>query len=108
MGGRRARRSVSLARRGRPGSQRPWGGERRRRIGALPGGSTPVNRILLARGLRGSADGFISVMLARYLTNLGFSPLEVGAIVTGTLLGSALLTIAFGFSPNRVPLRSLL
>jgi MFS family permease len=71
-------------------------------------GSPPVNRILLARGLRGVADGFISVLLARYLTNLGFSPVEVGAIVTGTLLGSAVLTIAFGFSPNRVPLRSLL
>jgi len=42
------------------------------------------------------ADGFVSVLLAQYLTDLGFSGLQVGAIVTGTLLGSAALTLYTG------------
>ena len=35
-------------------------------------------------------------MLASYLTSLGFTSLAVGAIVTGTMLGSAALTLAVG------------
>src|SRR4029077_3696564 len=57
---------------------------------------------------RGFADGFVSVLLAQYLTGLGFSPVEVGAIVTGTLLGSAVLTLAFGLTGRRFTLRALL
>ena len=49
-----------------------------------------------ARALRGFADGFVSVLLAGYLSGLGFSPLQVGAVVTGTLVGSAALTLAVG------------
>jgi MFS family permease len=60
------------------------------------------------RGLRGFADGFVSVLLAQYLTGLGFSPVEVGAIVTGTLVGSAAMTLAFGLTAGRVALRALL
>src|SRR5256712_9969778 len=48
-----------------------------------------ARRILLTRGLRGFADGLVSVLLAGYLTRLGFTPFQVGAVVTGTLLGSA-------------------
>jgi hypothetical protein len=36
------------------------------------------------------------VALATYLTGLGFSPFEVGAIVTGTLLESAAVTLGVG------------
>lgn len=61
-----------------------------------------VRLVVAARALRGFADGFVSVVLARYLTSLHFSPLEVGAIVTGTLLGSAVLTLAFGLRAHRV------
>ena len=56
--------------------------------------------------MRGFADGFVSVLLAQYLTGLGFSPVQVGAIVTGTLLGSAALTLGFGLTAHRVPLRA--
>ena len=38
---------------------------------------------------RGLMDGAVSVLLASYLTALGLVPLQVGAIITGTLLGSA-------------------
>ena len=48
------------------------------------------------------------MLLAQYLTTLGFSPFEVGAIVTGTLLGSAALTLSFGLAAQPVALRSLL
>lgn len=52
--------------------------------------------VVVARGLRGFADGFVSVLLAGYLSGLGFSPFQVGAIVTGTLIGSAAVTLGVG------------
>ncbi len=67
-----------------------------------------MRRVVLGRGLRGFADGFVSVLLARYLTRLGFSPFQVGAIVTGTLIGSATLTLVFGFFSRRTTLPRLL
>ncbi|MBS1848509.1 MAG: MFS transporter [Actinobacteria bacterium] len=67
-----------------------------------------VRRIQLGRALRGFADGFVSVLLARYLLRLGYTPFEVGAIVTGTLLGSAALTLAFGLRAHRTTLGRLL
>src|SRR5262245_29881170 len=67
-----------------------------------------VRRIVSARAIRGFADGFVSVLLAQYLTDLGFSPVEVGAIVTGTLIGSAVLTLTFGLTAHRTSLRALL
>ncbi len=64
-------------------------------------------RIVAARGLRGFADGIVSVVLASYLALVGFSAVEIGALMTATLLGSALLTLAVGlagshFAPRRV------
>ena len=70
--------------------------------------SPDVTRIVWGRSVRGLADGFVSVLLAQYLTELGFSPVEVGAIVTATLLGSAAMTLAFGLGAHRVSLRTLL
>lgn len=67
-----------------------------------------VRRVVAGRAIRGFADGFVSVLLAQYLTNLGFTPTQVGAIVTATLLGSAALTLAFGLSGHRTTLRGLL
>lgn len=63
---------------------------------------------MLARALRGLADGFVSVMLASYLAGRGFSPFEIGAIVTGTLLGSAFLTLLVGLAGHRLSRRTLL
>jgi len=67
-----------------------------------------VRRILAGRAIRGFADGFVSVLLAQYLIDRGFSPVQVGAIVTGTLLGSAALTLAFGLGAHRGTLGGLL
>ena len=55
-----------------------------------------ARKLLFTRGVRGLADGVVSIALATYLTGLGFSAFEVGAIVTGTLLGSAAVTLAVG------------
>src|SRR5207302_10662177 len=71
-------------------------------------GVTGVGVIISARALRGFADGLVSILLARYLSAIGFSPFQIGAVVTGTLIGSAALTLAVGLAAYRRPLRSLL
>ncbi len=59
---------------------------------------TPDGRRLIAtRGLRGYADGLIAASLAGYLGDqLGYSGTRIGVIVTGMLLGSAVLTMFTG------------
>ena len=81
---------------------------------------TPINRwfpqsatrdarlLLTTRALRGLADGAVSVLLPGYLTAIGFSPLRVGAIVFGTLLGSAALTLWVGLATDRLGRRRVL
>ena len=54
-------------------------------------------RLIATRGLRGYADGLIAASLAGYLGNqLGYSATRIGVIVTGMLLGSAVLTMFTG------------
>lgn len=75
----------------------------------MPAGATADARLLLiARSLRGFADGAVSVLLASYLSTIGFSPFEIGAIVTGTLLGSAALTLVAGLWGHRLSRRRVL
>src|SRR5215468_4081086 len=69
---------------------------------------TDARKLLVTRGVRGLADGVVSVALATYLTHLGFSAFEVGAIVTGTLLGSAAVTLAVGLLGYRWSRRRIL
>jgi predicted MFS family arabinose efflux permease len=64
--------------------------------------------LLVARALRAWADGAVSILLVGYLTRLGLSTFEVGAIVTGTLFGSALLTIAAGLAAQRLRVHRVL
>jgi MFS family permease len=64
--------------------------------------------LLIGRGLRAFADGFVSLLLPAYLTVLGFSPLEVGVLATATLLGSAALTLWVGMAAQRYGRRKLL
>src|SRR5260370_2984974 len=79
------------------------------RSGLLPSSATPAaRRLLWTRSLRGFADGVVSVLLADYLIRLGFTPTEVGVVVTATLLGSAALTIAVGLSAHRLDRRLIL
>ena len=50
-----------------------------------------ITRILVGRGLRSVADGFVALLLPVHLGRLGYGALEVGLLATATLLGSALL-----------------
>jgi MFS family permease len=75
----------------------------------LPASATPdAARLVSTRALRGFADGFVSVYLAEYLRLLGFSAVQMGAIVTATLLGSAALTLAVGLAAHRLSPRRVL
>lgn len=65
-------------------------------------------RILVTRALRGFGDGLVSVLLPSYLLALGFSAAQVGAIVFGTLLGSAALTLWVGLASHRIGRKSVL
>jgi MFS family permease len=67
-----------------------------------------ARKLFITRGIRGLVDGLVSIALASYLTGLGFSPFQVGAIVTGTLLGSAAITLAVGLLGYRLSRRSVL
>ena len=75
----------------------------------IPPGVLPDARLLLwARGLRAFGDGYVSLLLPYYLILLGYSALEIGAIVTATLLGSGLMTLGVGFIAHRLRQRTLL
>jgi MFS family permease len=64
--------------------------------------------LVVARSFRAFADGFAAVLLARYLTHIGFSSVQVGAVVTATLLGSAAVTLWAGLRLNRWGARPVL
>ncbi|MPY94860.1 MAG: MFS transporter [Acidimicrobiia bacterium] len=57
---------------------------------------------MATRAVRAFVDGLVSVVLPAYLVVLGLDALEVGAIVTGTLVGSAALTLAVGLRGHRL------
>ena len=73
-----------------------------------PGTSSDALRVLAARGVRAFGDGFVALLLPIYLVELGFSALAIGAIVTSTLIGTALLTLWVGWIANRHSRRLLL
>src|SRR5438477_3384652 len=75
----------------------------------LPSTATPdAPRLIATRAARGFADGIASVLLASYLSRLGFTPLQIGAIATATLFGSALLLLSVGLLGHRFPRRGVL
>lgn len=75
----------------------------------LPPGTLPAAGLVLwTRALRAFGDGYVSLLLPFYLTLLGFSALEVGVMVTSTLLGSGIMTLAVGFIAHRYRSRNLL
>ncbi|MGH8250708.1 MAG: MFS transporter [Steroidobacteraceae bacterium] len=57
----------------------------------------PATCLYAARALRDFGDGFVAVLLAVYLTELGLDAFEVGVVATAALLGSALITLGIGF-----------
>jgi len=80
----------------------------RETTGADTAADPVVGRLILARALRGFADGFVAVILPAYLLALGFGQFEVGLLSSTTLAGSALTTIAVGAFGHRWPLPTLL
>ncbi|MBL6614196.1 MAG: MFS transporter [Reyranella sp.] len=60
-----------------------------------------ARRLVIARGLRALADGYVSILLPAYLLTLGFDAFEVGVVAAATLLGSATLTLFVGMITNR-------
>ncbi len=75
----------------------------------LPRSAEPwAARLVAARAVRGFADGLASVILPAYLMALGHGPLEIGALVTAALLGSAAATLAVGLAGDRIPPRAVL
>ena len=67
-----------------------------------------IRVIYAARGVRGFGDGFAVIILPAYLTAIGFSPFQIGAIATVALLGSSVLTLLVGFIAPRYDLRNIL
>ena len=84
---------------------RRWRGGRRL---ALPGASPDAGLLLRARAVRAFGDGFVSVLLPLHLATLGLDGLQIGAIATATLVGSAALTLLVGLVAHRYPRRALL
>jgi MFS family permease len=73
-----------------------------------PGLPLDVVRLLAARALRAFVDGMMAVLLPLHLHAQGFSPLAIGALLTATLVGSALATLAVGWLSHRLARRAWL
>jgi MFS family permease len=67
-----------------------------------------IHLLYAARAARGFADGFSVIILPVYLSELGFSPIQIGLVATAALLGSACATLAIGLVAPKYDLRSLL
>lgn len=75
----------------------------------LPAGTTRDAAVLIAaRAVRAYADGFVSVLLPLYLTTRGLNGLQIGAVATAMLLGSAVLTLLVGLAAHRLRRRLVL
>lgn len=80
-----------------------------RRFSFFPETATADARVLvMSRAVRAFGDGFVSVLLAVWLKELGFPSWQVGAITTTTLVGSAVLTMGIGLLAWRWPRQRLL
>jgi MFS family permease len=64
--------------------------------------------LLLSRALRSFAYGFLSVVLAIYLKLIGIQELEIGIILTATLVGSAIFTFFASIYVDRMGRRKTL
>jgi MFS family permease len=58
--------------------------------------------LIATRGIRGFVDGMVYVMLPAYLLALGFSGVQIGAVITASLFGSAIFTIGIGLIAHRI------
>jgi MFS family permease len=67
-----------------------------------------LNLIFLTRGVRAFGDGFVSVLLAAYLAELGYAGWRIGVIATTTLVGTAAATLLVGVIADRAGRRRTL
>ena len=77
-------------------------------IGTTRSIRTDIALLYVARGVRGLGDGFAIIILPAYLSAIGFNSGQIGLIVSASLLGTALLTLAVGFIAPRHDLRNFL
>ncbi len=74
-----------------------------------PGPLGPDARVLFAtRGLRMFGYGFLSVVLVLYLAAMGLSDVEIGALLTFTLLGDAAVSFVLTTRADRLGRRRVL
>jgi MFS family permease len=64
--------------------------------------------LYLARGVRGFGDGFATIILPAYLTAIGYDIIQIGVVLTASLLGTAVLTLLIGTVAPRHDLRTLM
>ncbi len=64
--------------------------------------------IILARGIRTFAQGFVAVLIALYLTELGFSLVQIGVFLSVGVIGVAFFAFLVGLVAGRVGRRPLL
>ncbi|GBL21062.1 hypothetical protein EMGBS4_11220 [Acidimicrobiaceae bacterium] len=70
---------------------------------AAPTTATADGRKLIAtRSVRAFVDGMVYVVLPGFLLVLGLSGVQIGAVVTASLLGSAVATILVGIYGNEL------
>jgi len=75
----------------------------------LPPDTTPdARRLLATRGIRAFGDGLVSLLLPVYLSLQGYNTIEIGALATAALLGSAALVWLSGLIAHRLGIRRLL
>jgi MFS family permease len=66
-----------------------------------PSASRDGGVLVVTRAVRAFVDGMVAVVLPSYLVLLGFSGFRQGAIATGTLIGSAVVTLTVGLRGHR-------
>jgi MFS family permease len=79
-----------------------------KRSGAPRRRPDPATCLYAARALRDFGDGYVAVLLAVYLSELGYSAFAVGLVSTVALLGSSATTLAIGLLGRPGAQRTLL
>ena len=79
------------------------------KVRLLPEGATAdARRLLETRAIRAFGDGLVSVVLVPALALAGLSSRRIGAVITATLVGSAVVTLGVGLRGHGLGRRRLL
>ncbi len=70
--------------------------------------SRDLKLLVASNALRNFGYGMMEVLFVLYLTDIGFDAIRVGAFITTTLIGSALLNLTVGVFADRLGRRSLM